>query len=274
MKTPGKVTPQGRLKKDEILQQLPAEMGAIVDLVVFDQVGSTNDYLSDQLPPKAGDMQVAVAEQQTQGRGQHHRPWHSPHGVNVYFSCAVLVHKKAGELGGLSLVVAMALLEALKSLYPAYSFQIKWPNDVMFEGKKLAGILVESCEAGDHTTRVVAGVGVNVNMEAVADTDVGQPWTTVREAVGEVVDRNQLVSALIERLWLSMQDFERMGFAGFKEAWRNVDALRGRTIMVDHEGRHVTGVVQGVNKDGHLELLDNRGQSVVCTSVRSSILKR
>ena len=122
---------------------------------------------------------VIVAEQQTAGRGRRGRAWVSP-GENLYYSLAITVGG-ARELEGLSLVVGLAVLRALESL-GVRDAGLKWPNDLLQGGKKIAGILLELSGDPADLCHVVIGIGINVNMKTV--TDIGQPWTSLREALG------------------------------------------------------------------------------------------
>src|SRR5690554_891663 len=176
-----------------IQEALPGSLEAAIGWQLLDSVDSTNAQLMRQLTAPAGDrvMQVCLAEQQTSGRGRRGRDWVSPYAQNVYLSVAVPFSDGAQKLEGLSLLVGLVLVEALE----ACGFQgcgLKWPNDILLEGRKLAGILVEI--TGDLTADCVAviGVGINVLMKD-PESAIAQAWTSLllSRQVAQL-DRNRL----------------------------------------------------------------------------------
>ncbi len=147
-----------------------------INIHVLDTVDSTNRFLKDL--PASDDIDVCCAETQTQGRGRFGRSWHSPYGENIYCSIRWRFDCDFSKLSGSSLVVSLAVLAALKDISP--EIRIKWPNDLLWHGKKLCGSLIEVVGQSD----VVIGIGINVN--AIPND---QSWCSLYEITGQHDDR-------------------------------------------------------------------------------------
>ncbi|MBI3172944.1 MAG: biotin--[acetyl-CoA-carboxylase] ligase [Chloroflexi bacterium] len=226
----------------------------------FDSIGSTNDEALAWAAQGAPDLSIVVADEQTSGRGREKRRWFTPAGTALAFS--LILCPRAEDLPHLSRTVgltAVALAESLRkrSLAP----QIKWPNDLLLDGRKVAGILVESTWSGDAVDYVVIGIGVNVAREAVPPSELLQfPATSLEHALGECPEREEvlcdILSALIE--WRP-----RLGSEALLEAWERDLAFRGQQVEVTGaEGQIVAGTLLGLESDGSLRLQDQHGNPV------------
>jgi len=254
------VTTQDHLDAGLIRAGLAPEMQAkLQELTLLQQTDSTNrDIL--RMPPERQHAHAVLADHQTEGRGRRQRTWHSPLGGNVYMSLGWRFRKTSAPLSNLPLVTAVAVCRALDRA-GLQGHGIKWPNDILFEGKKLAGILVELKSAGSDPVLAVIGVGLNVRMPS-PDTDPGtaaisRPWTDLSSALGPekaVISRNALAAMLLEALLGALVDFELQGFERFRTSWQNRDLLDGRKIVVDQEGRQFAGVARGLDSEGGLRV--------------------
>jgi biotin-[acetyl-CoA-carboxylase] ligase BirA-like protein len=178
---------------------------------------------------------VGACEQQTEGRGRMGRRWTSPWGTGVLFSLALAPHTPPDRLPPLGLVVAEAVCEAT---WP--DAEVRWPNDVVVAGHKLAGVLAELREG-----RVVVGVGVNANLTAAElPADARVPATSLRILRGAPVDRAQLLADMVAAVEARYRRFERDGFAGIER-----DELRGRFVELAGGAR---GCCEGVDASGRL----------------------
>lgn len=238
-----------------IQSALPEQLVNKVSWQLLDSVDSTNAEAMRQLAVVAGDAAayVCLAEQQTSGRGRRGRDWVSPYAQNIYLSIAMPFSEGAQKLEGLSLLVGLVLVEALE----ACGFKgcgLKWPNDVLLDGRKLAGILVEI--TGDLTADcdVVIGVGVNVLMKE-PESAIEQAWTSLllSRQRGQL-DRNILVAEFIKRLLAAMQVFRVTGFGTFVEEWQRRDAWRGLPVQVQAGSSNWSGIARGVDDRGALRL--------------------
>ncbi|WP_235017343.1 bifunctional biotin--[acetyl-CoA-carboxylase] ligase/biotin operon repressor BirA [Nitrincola tapanii] len=201
---------------------------------------------------------VYVAEQQTEGRGRRGRRWFSPFAANLYMSLAWRMPLGLASLEGLSLAVALALRNALIEL-GCDAVKVKWPNDLLIEQAKLAGILIEV--SGDTTTeaQLVIGIGINVTMMQAPDGAIDQAWTSLQRS-GVQVSRTHLLACVLNHLILALEKFEREGFVAFQSDWQNADAFYGQRSCVISGEQVVEGICLGVNEMGALQLETEQGR--------------
>ncbi len=188
------------LDKERILQAITPEAKLhLPHLDVLWSLDSTNRYLMDLAKYGAQSGHACLAEIQTAGRGRRGRSWVSPFGGNVYLSQLWRFQAGPSMLGGLSLAVAVAVARALAKT-GVQGFALKWPNDIISAGKKLAGILLEISGEATGPAAVVCGVGINVLLNRESARSIDQPWTDLYHMMGAVPSRNRLVGALISEL--------------------------------------------------------------------------
>lgn len=236
-----------------------AAAGLLSSLQVLESVDSTNAEAMRQLEDGVPAGVVYTAEQQTAGRGRRGRHWVSPFARNLYLSLVWEFGQGAAALEGLSLAVGVAVARALsKSGLPPV--QLKWPNDVLYDGKKLGGILLEMTGDVAGTCQVVVGVGLNVAMPLAAGREIDQAWTDIKSmSGGEVPGRNSLLSALLNELLPLVANFENSGFDAWREEWQSLDAYANRSVILDASGRQMAGTARGVDRRGALQLETTTG---------------
>jgi BirA family biotin operon repressor/biotin-[acetyl-CoA-carboxylase] ligase len=219
----------------------------------LDQVGSTNAHLLEWAASGAPHRAVVSAEWQSQGRGRRGRTWHAGLGCGLMFSLLWRSNRPAAELSGLSLAVGVALAKALGGL--GLRSMVKWPNDIQVDGAKLAGVLIELSGDMLGPSAAVIGVGVNVLGADALTGQVGQPVTDLHRHLG-VMDRNELLLALVAGLDAELARFEQGGFAVFREEWQACHAHQGKDVLI-HSGQAepIMGRAVGVDEQGAL-LLD------------------
>lgn len=238
----------------------PETAAALAQLLVLDTVASTNGHLMGQRPPRSGLGIACVAEQQTAGRGRRGRPWVSPFAANVYLSLLWQFELPATALAGLSLAVGVAVADTLRGLGVA-EVTLKWPNDVLWRGRKLGGILVELSGEAEGPTRAVVGVGVNHRMPAADGARIDQDWTDLASASPDALpSRCVLVAGLLDRLVGTLREFGADGLTPFLAGWDDLDGLRGREVVVRIGDRSVVGTELGVAPSGALRLLTAEGE--------------
>lgn len=240
-----------------------------VHIHVLQSIDSTNRFLKEL--PFHHAIDVCCAETQTQGRGRFGRSWHSPRQDNIYFSIRLQFNCCLSELSGLSLIVSMAVLAALKVIGITEDVRIKWPNDLLWQGKKLCGSLIEV--AGDHHDRaeVVIGIGLNVNALPHENTPIDKPWCSLYEITGTCFNRNTLIANLIMQLDSHMQQFINKGFSSFIPAWQQADYLYGKQITVSQTAGQLSGTANGINEAGQLILIDAMGVTHYLSSGDTSL---
>lgn len=225
-------------------------------LRLYAQLGSTNDQALAWAADGAEDLSLVVADEQTAGRGRASRRWYTPPGTALAFS--LILRPSAAEAAcapRLSGLAALAVADAVASLglVPA----IKWPNDVLVRGRKLAGILAESVWNGMTLGATVLGIGINVlSGSAPASHDVAFPVTTAETELHAAPNRWELMGETLSAIirWRS-----QMGSDEFLAAWESRLAYRGEEVIVTSEGqRDLEGTLAGLDTDGSLLLRTNR----------------
>lgn len=229
----------------------------LTDLRVEMAVDSTSSTL--QRMPISDQHGVAIlAEQQVAGRGRRGRQWHSPFARNLYLSLGWKFEQSIAELGCLSLVLAISAARAL-SRVGLVGHRIKWPNDLLLDGRKLCGCLAEVQGDTQGPCHAVLGVGVNVQMPApAANACIDQPWTDLQQALPGC-SRNELAARLLEELTSQLTLFANEGFAPFAEQWEHLDGLRGKTIDIVVGNQTLHGTVAGIDSQGALMLITDQG---------------
>lgn len=221
-------------------------------LSVFDEIESTNTLLLNQAAAGAAHGTSVFAEYQTGGRGRRGRSWQARWGEGLLFSLLWRSERGAAALAGLSLAVGVALARGLAE-FDDIRVELKWPNDLLLDGAKLGGVLVELSGETDGACAAVIGVGINLRKPrelAAADLlDVG-----LRK-----VDRNRLAALLLRHMEHSLSDFDRAGFGAFRDAWIARHAYTNDILMVATPNEQVQGRFAGLADDGAL-LLDRGGK--------------
>ncbi|MEK6731022.1 MAG: biotin--[acetyl-CoA-carboxylase] ligase [Pseudomonadota bacterium] len=209
---------------------------------ILKTIGSTNAYLLKQA--HADKVSICIAEQQTAGRGQFSRTWTSPVN-NIYFSMRWPLKGSDQNRMGLSLVVAIAVIKTLAHFEVTKHIGIKWPNDIMWQQRKLAGILIETTK-----TDVVIGIGINVELPKTVSID--QPWIDLFEITGQSLDRNQIIGQLINQLFISLNLFYQEGAVAFRDEWNRFDILKEQFVTMHSPNRLISGIAKGINENGQL----------------------
>ncbi len=222
-------------------------------LSVLWSIDSTNSCAATDPPPDSGQARVWLAEHQTAGRGRRGRPWVSAFGENLYLSLAWRFDLPMTELAGLSIVAGVVVAEALQRL-GLEGHSLKWPNDVLVEGRKLGGILVEVFgEAGGPATAVV-GIGVNFRVNDADAAAIDQPWTDLSRTCRTPVSRNTMAAVLIEGLILGCEAFTQRRLGPFIARWSSFDGLHGQPVRLVRGQQVIEGIYQGITRAGALVL--------------------
>lgn len=248
------------LDADRIRAEFGAPTQRIVDgLHVLGSVDSTNTRASADLPAESGRARVWLAEHQTAGRGRRGRSWVSTFGANLYLSLAWRFDLPMSQLTGLSLAAGVVVAETLHNL-GLEGHALKWPNDVVFDGRKLAGILVDvSGEAGGPATAVI-GVGINLRIPAADASAIDQPWADLAQ-LGVAPSRNRVAGQLIDRMVDACTTFSNGRLEDFLPRWRRFDRLRGSPVAIVRGEHVVEGVYRGIAPSGALVLEDAGGRT-------------
>jgi BirA family biotin operon repressor/biotin-[acetyl-CoA-carboxylase] ligase len=247
------------LDEDRIRAVFSREAGSrVAQLEIRHQLDSTNSYLMERAQEGAPSGSVCLAEQQTAGRGRRGRRWVSPFGRNIYLSILWRFQQGPAELSGLSLAAGLAVAQSLEALGVA-GVKLKWPNDILWDGRKLAGLLLEMAGEADGPARVVLGLGVNTRIAAEFGEMIDQPWVDLSQVPGgEEISRNELAGRLLENLVETLERFGREGLQPLISAWQSYDLYQDKAVSLRMGDKLIQGIHRGINRDGAL-LLEQEG---------------
>ncbi|MDA8127430.1 MAG: biotin--[acetyl-CoA-carboxylase] ligase [Betaproteobacteria bacterium] len=222
---------------------------------VLDSAGSTNTRLMAAALDGAADGTVFCAEHQHAGRGRRGRGWHSVLGGSLTFSVLWRFDTGLQSLAGLSLVVGLAIARAVNR-HSRHTARLKWPNDILVDYRKLAGILVEVQGDMHGAAFAVVGVGLNVRLSEAQRDAVDQAVVDLAE-MGVMVGRNQLLADCLRELDAALGVFRQHGFGALRDAWLALDAYAGRGVALAlPDARRVLGIACGVDESGAFLLRD------------------
>ncbi len=243
------------------VERIRGELGAAlrrVDVEVVASIESTNSTLVARAAAGAPSGTCLAAEQQTAGRGRRGRAWQSAFGASLTFSLLWRFNRGAAQLAGLSLVVGLAVVRALRGM-GAVGAQLKWPNDIVVDAHKLGGILIETQGDMLGPTAAVIGIGLNVRFTpAMLETIAGrvdQPLADAQSLCTEPLSRNRLLAAILREMVTLLDQFQRDGFAPFRDEWLELHALQDKPVRVlNGDGTGFDAIVRGVGDDGSLRV--------------------
>lgn len=251
------------LDEDAIRAAMSMEGRSLLrELRIFPCVESTNDLVMAIAQDEPVSGLVITAERQLAGRGRRGRQWISPFAQNLYCSALWSFEQGVRATEGLSLAVGVAIAEGLMA-EGLEDVELKWPNDVLWQGRKLGGVLLELTGDLAGPCQVVVGFGVNVAMREESAAEIGQAWTDVHSALGRRVPRSRLLGAILAKLLPLLSRYEDEGFAAWRPAWERRDALVGRTVVAHLHGGTVVGEACGLAADGALRLRTAEGEQLI-----------
>lgn len=223
------------------------------NLLLHEQVDSTNSLLLNLAQQGQTHKSVLAAEWQSQGRGRRGRSWWAPLGSGLTFSLLWRFQRPLTALSGLSLAVGLALVRGLHGLGVADA-KVKWPNDILIGGRKLAGILIET--HGDMLSSAAAVIGIGLNIRSVSEPaeDRDFSFVALEDVLGRMPDRNDVLLRMLHELDEVLRSFDRHGFEPFVEEWQRMHAWQGQPVRVIGAGGQniLEGVALGVDGAGVL----------------------
>lgn len=221
---------------------------------VYGVIPSTNQLLMEAIQSTQSPVnKICFAEMQTAGKGRRGRQWQSPFARNIYLSVSRQFHDGAKAVEGLSLAVGLAVVQAVEN-FACTSAKLKWPNDVLVDGKKLAGILIEITGDLNGQCHVVLGVGVNVSMGSL-DPAIDQPWTDLDRVLGCAPDRSEVAGSLLNYILGVLADYSVRGFKYYRDAWESRCAFVNLPVCVSSPASQICGLMLGVTDSGALRIL-------------------
>lgn len=225
-------------------------------LEIHDEIDSTNRHLFEQAKSNAPSGSLCLAEMQTAGKGRLGRHWVSPFANNI--SLSLLWHfEDHSTLGGLSLVVGVAVIRALRKLN-IKDVGLKWPNDILWQNRKLGGILLEVSGEAHGLHAVVIGIGINFHIPSDASQAIDQAWVDLAE-IAPLPSRNRLIALLLNELLPLLQNYHQAGLKAYIDEWRDYHCFKDKKVIL-HQGDHQTqGRLLDVSEAGLLIIEDEAG---------------
>ena len=226
----------------------------------FDSVGSTNDVALAWAIDNASDFSIVIADEQTQGRGRLNRKWFTPKRSALAFSL-ILRHAASTHLSRTVGLAALSITESCRRL--GLAPRIKWPNDILLNGKKMAGILTETVWSGDRIDSIVVGMGINVHSASIPPEELLQfPATSIEDELGkEAPAREEILYNIMDSFihWRA-----RMNTDELIKAWEENLSFRGEQVQVKAGSENsITGELLGLESDGSLRLRDANDKSII-----------
>lgn len=225
-------------------------------LSILSAIDSTNAFLMRQ-EPESG-IAVCFAEYQTAGRGRRGRKWVSPFAGNIYLSLRISNNSGLGVFEGISLAIGVAVARALDKL-GVNDVKLKWPNDILWSGKKLGGILIEVVGDPSGTCHLVVGLGINLQTKKSMVQSIDQPWIALDAILPEPPARNRVASCLLNHIVPLLDTYGAQGFSLYKNEWESLNAQANQMVDLHIGANQLTGVMKGVNLSGALLLETDKG---------------
>ncbi|WP_413700648.1 bifunctional biotin--[acetyl-CoA-carboxylase] ligase/biotin operon repressor BirA [Psychromonas sp. KJ10-10] len=236
------------LLDEKLIQRLSNHKNVKVEQIL----DSTNQWLLDKIP-NLKNGQTCIAEYQLAGKGRRGRKWISPFASHLYFSYYWRFESGIEKLSGLSLLVGIATVNALEKT-GIQGVSLKWPNDLYYQGKKLAGILIELNAQANEACHTVIGIGINVRMPPEQAKLIDQPWIDLSSLSEEKIDRNILSANIISELQTLLPEYEKNGLKAHLPRWFELDCFLNHPVNVLLAESNKAGICRGIDEHGALLL--------------------
>ena len=245
----------------KVIESFCHQRGCEINVTVLPSVDSTNTWILQET--QSSGATLCAAEHQTEGRGRRGKTWHSPN-CGITFSIGLNTDRPVGWFNGLSLLTGAVLCDCLRQV-GADDAMVKWPNDVLVNGAKLAGILIESVasSAGSGGTHIVIGMGINYNRGPEAQL-IDQANTDLFQLCGKPLpDRSQLIAEITTQVMQVVTADVPKAMQELAQIWPQYDALSGVELKAEHAGQILTGVAAGIDATGAMRLQSKNGIQVL-----------
>jgi BirA family transcriptional regulator, biotin operon repressor / biotin---[acetyl-CoA-carboxylase] ligase len=224
----------------------------------FDTIDSTNTWTKKNAATLDPDQLTCVtALEQTAGRGRFFRKWLSPKGENIYATLFFCLPRACPHVINLGQILSLSCIDVLKK--KGFSPQVKWPNDILLDGKKVAGILCETVSF-EEQVGIVLGIGINVNMSQELLETIDQPATSLAQLSGQTWALEQILEPVLNQFLKDLDTLQTNGFEPFRLNYEKLLAYRGKTISCNDGLKMIKGICHSINSEGRLNLLLPDGQ--------------
>ena len=256
---------QNTLKEEKIFNFLKKNNHFEWHLSLYEELESTNDYLIEFANPN--EYCLCVAESQTKGRGRNLKKWQSPRYENIYMSLSFSIDQEFKNFSSFSLVSALAVHNVL--LKQNIFTEIKWPNDIYLNRKKIGGILIETFSR-DKKNLIIVGIGLNVFMKN--NTEIERDWTSLELEFENIeIDRNEIISDIANEVLLLKSNFEKKGFDVFVKDFNKLNFLKDKKVFLSNSVNK-EGTALDINSDGSLNVkMGNKTEKIFSGEVSINI---
>ena len=243
-------TPVELFNSDAITKHMSDRLKDYVSIFTLITTNSTNDEINQRTFPDTA-YRVCVADHQYAGRGQRGSIWESPLGYNCYYSFLWKTEQGLASCEGLSLVAGLALVKTLEA-QGVQNIRLKWPNDIFWCYRKLAGILIEIQGDMNGSCQATIGIGLNLLLNKNIQKRINQPTVDLFTILNQQISKNFLVAKITENLLHYMQLFSQHGFTFFQEKWNSYDIYKSSAVHLNTAVSDYSGVSMGVDQKGNL----------------------
>ncbi len=239
----------------------------------YDEIGSTNDEAFRLGLAGVPEGTVLIANSQSAGKGRMQRVWHSPAGSNIYTSIILRPEITPARTPQISILAGVAIAEVLESYCPD-RIKLKWPNDVLIDGKKVCGILSQVKTVASAVDFIVLGIGINVNISYNEFLkEICNLATSLAIETGREISRQELIIRLYENLAKWYKQLLQNGFNPIKERWLSLSPMIGEMVQVKFQEEAVSGKAIGLDDDGSLILLTADNKEIKVSAGDTTIIK-
>lgn len=227
----------------------------------FESIDSTNSYLAST--KYSTKPQICITREQTKGKGQHGRNWVSQKDGSIIFSMRKSFNEGV-NLNGLSLIAGMAIIKSIEEECQLSGLKIKWPNDIYYGDKKLAGILMENTH---YKSNQLVLVGVGINYQLVDTNEIDEPWVDLSRILNTLPNFQQLTAKIINNILFFLEDFQINGLSNLLSEWHHYDMLKGVRIKFRESNIELQGQIDGITHQGALKVLTKDGVKELYSSM-------
>ncbi len=232
----------------------------------YESIDSTSLEAKRLLQQNYGHGTVVAAETQTAGKGRLGRVWDSAKGAGIWFSVVLQPRLAMEQMSLYSFVAAVAVAEAIHDV-TGLTAQVKWPNDVLVNGKKVCGILLEMVAERNQPVRIIIGIGINANQkQSDFPEEVREKAISLAMAAGHVIEREPVLDAVLHRLAYYSEQLEQNGFADIRNRWTELSCIGGKAVQIlQHGNVMLYGTALGLADDGALLVQTEQGTERIIT---------
>lgn len=240
------------------------------EIITYDSVESTNDVAKGLIGNSDNEGTVVLSDSQTQGKGRQGRTWYSEEKVGIYLSIILKPSLHPQHISQLTLVAGVTLNQTINEFSKARAY-LKWPNDILLNGKKVAGILTENCQH-DGNSGIVLGIGINVN-HAHFPVSLQQIATSMAMENGEIFERLPLITYFLNHLDQEYRTFLKEGLSHTIDQWNMNSDMFGKPVSISQGTQTYLGTAMKLNAKGHLVMLTDDGEEIVFDSGEVALLE-